>query len=337
MPELPDVPAQLEFSHPHDLLARHFLVDRELFASLLENYGDNSGIIRLLDAGSLRCETPSSIDSNLQEVIGDLRFSAKLKDGNNSAIFFFFEHQSKKENFYCLHCLRKLLEFYEACKSDRQWKGKKYPYPTAVILYHGKIPWKKLRQMGDLIHVPDWGDRKLLSFPVILIDLSQISSKDFKGHPALIALLDTLQSASFGKLPENLDRIIGYFEKVKSDFRINDWINSISRYTLTVTKTTKEIVVRAISKILNKQEAEKMVMSTMKKNFMQGKLEGKLEGKREEKIQAILTVLKKNFRDVPESVLQSVNSYKDIIALSSLFELALNCETLQEFEQGLAH
>jgi hypothetical protein len=37
----------------------------------------------------------------------------------------------------------------------------------------------------------------------------------------------------------------------------------LTRYFLAVTKTSKEIVARAISKILDAQEAEKMVMSTL--------------------------------------------------------------------------
>jgi hypothetical protein len=344
---LPKVAIRIELAHPHDLIVRYFLMDIELFTSLLEHYGD-TGVIRLIDFGSLRCESPTTIDDHLQEVIGDLRFSAKFKDGGYSKVFFFFEHQSKKVKRFCIRCLRKLLEFYEGCEADPKntiTDDGKYPYAFVIVLYHGEIPWNELLQMGDLVSLPTGVDRHFLSFPAILIDLSQIQCEKLKGHPALIALFDTLQSASLGKLPENFDRIVGYFEEIKTDSRTYGWLNSITRYFLAVTKTSKEVVAGAISKVLNKQEAEKMVMSTMEELFVQGEIEGKkegrIEGKKEGEIKGrvlvILKILNKRFKKVPDSILRSINSYTDIIALDSLAELALDCETLAEFERELAH
>ncbi|MDR2345502.1 MAG: Rpn family recombination-promoting nuclease/putative transposase, partial [Planctomycetaceae bacterium] len=149
-----------EIAHPHDLLTRHFLVDTELFASFLECYGKTE-IIRFIDFKSLRCESPITIDDKLKEVIGDLRFSAKLNDGNNAKVFLFFEHQSTKIKSFCLRCIRNLLEFYEACAANaKKMKNSdgKFPYSIVVLLYHGKKPWKKFLQMSDLVSQPPWAD-----------------------------------------------------------------------------------------------------------------------------------------------------------------------------------
>ncbi|MDR1271248.1 MAG: hypothetical protein LBK82_17190, partial [Planctomycetaceae bacterium] len=35
----PQIPVPIQLAHPHDLLTRYFLIDVELFAGLLENYG----------------------------------------------------------------------------------------------------------------------------------------------------------------------------------------------------------------------------------------------------------------------------------------------------------
>jgi hypothetical protein len=334
MKVFPKVTVRIELAHPHDLIVRYFLMDIELFTSLLKHYGD-SGVIRLIDFGSLRCESPTTIDDHLQEVIGDLRFSAKFKAGGYSKVFFFFEHQSKKVKRFCIRCLRKLVEFYEECEANPKntIRNGKYPYAFVIILYHGKISWNQLLQMGDLVSLPPGADRHYLSFPVVMIDVSRIPRENLKGHPALVALLEMLQSASLGKLPENLDRIVGYFEEVKTDPRVYGWLNSITRYCLAVTKTGTEVVARAISKVLDKQEAEKMVMSTMEELFVQGQTKGKIEGK----IQVILTILNKRFKKVPKSISRSLSAYTDSIALDSLAELALDCETLKEFEHELAH
>ncbi|MDR2440378.1 MAG: Rpn family recombination-promoting nuclease/putative transposase [Planctomycetaceae bacterium] len=350
----PKVTVRIELAHPHDLIVRYFLMDIELFTSLLEHYGDQ-GIIRLIDFGSLRCESPTTIDDHLQEVIGDLRFSAKFKAGGYSKVFFFFEHQSKKVKRFCIRCLRKLLEFYEECETTLKnvTRNGKYPYAFVLVLYHGKIPWNQLLQMGDLVSLPPGANRHYLSFPVVLIDLSRIPHEKLEGHPALVALLDMLQSASLGKLPESFDRIVGYFEEVKTDPRTYGWLNSITRYFLAVTKTSTEVVARAISKVLDKQETEKMITSTMEELFVQGEKEGEKRGeirgeirgeKRGEKrgeikgrILVILKILNKRFKKVPNSIVKSLNSYTDPIALDSLAELALDCETLTEFECELVH
>jgi predicted transposase/invertase (TIGR01784 family) len=335
----PKVTVSIELAHPHDLLTRYFLIDIELFASLLEYYG-NTRVVRLIDFGSLRCESPTTIDDHLKEVIGDLRFSAKFKNGSHAKVFLFFEHQSKKVKRFCLRCIRKLLEFYESCETNpkkMKTRDGKYPYSLVVVLYHGKIPWKKMLQMGDLVSLPPGANRHFLSVPVILIDSSLIQKENLNGPPALVALLDTLQSASQGNLPENFDRIVGYFEEVKDDPRTSGWLNSLTRYFLAVTKTNKEVVARTLAKVLNKKEAEKMVTSTLEELFLKGIKKGKKEGKKEGKIQAVLKVLKVRFKKVPASISQSVNLYTDLIALESLLELAASCETLAEFERELAH
>jgi hypothetical protein len=327
------LPVQIELAHPHDLLTRRFLIDHELMSSMLEHY-DNTGIVRLLDLDALRCESPVTIDAKLQEVIGDLRFSAKFKNGAYSNVFLFFEHQSKKIKLYSLHCLRKILVFYEEWAADPKnavTENGKFPYPLVVVLYHGDRSWNELLQIKDLITVPPGVNGNVLWFQIIVIDLSKIQRKKLQGHPALMALFDTLQSYSEGKLPENLERIIGYFNDVKTDPRTMGWLTSIAHYTLAAAKISKDVIIREFSKILDRKGAENMIMSTMEEWYTNGKLEGKIETS----IEAVLKLLNKRFEAVPESVSSAVHSYSDIVVLNSLFDRALECETLAEFEQNL--
>ncbi|MDR3197851.1 MAG: Rpn family recombination-promoting nuclease/putative transposase, partial [Planctomycetaceae bacterium] len=338
MKVFPKVSVWVELAHPHDLVVRYFLTDTELFANLLNLYG-NSEMIRRIDFDSLRCESPITVDDHLQEVIGDLRFSVNFKNGGYSKVFFFFEHQSKKEKRrQWLRGLRKVLEFYEGCESDAEntmTDDGKYPYVVMVVLYHGETPWEELLQVEDMVSLPSDIDPHILSVPTILIDASRIPQEELKGPPALIALLDTLQSTSAKKLPENFERIIEYFKDVKTDPRTYGWLNALTRYFLAVTKTSKETAVKVISKVLNKQETEKMVMSTMEELLLKGVKKGVKKGKIESKTQDVLKILDKRFKKIPNSIVQSVNSYTDLIALDSLFELALDCKTLAEFEREL--
>ena len=337
------VPAKVAIAHPHDLLTRCVLFDVELFGSLLRYYGD-AVVVKRIDINSLKCESPTTIDSTLREVIGDLRFSANCKAAGCSKIFFFFAHQSTKEKTFCVRCLRELLEFYEQCISapnDAVTADGKLPYPIMVVLYHGKPPWGDKLQLRDLIAIPQGMNSDILLVTVIFIDLSKIDRNELKGHPALVALFDELQSYARGDMPESFERIIGHLEPVKDDPRCPSWTKALTRHFLATNKTETEVATRAISKLYNKQETDNMVISTLEEVYLEGERKGKEEGKEEGIKEAgayyVLSILRKRFGKVPEAIVHAVSSYKDPVALESLVMQAATCQTLGEFAQDLAY
>ncbi|MDR1485733.1 MAG: Rpn family recombination-promoting nuclease/putative transposase [Planctomycetaceae bacterium] len=334
--QYPQVSIQFLLKHPHDLLTRFFLVDVELFASLLEKFGD-SKVVSLLDLNSLKNESPTFVDSTLKEVISDLFFSAKFKNGEFSELFLFFEHQSSKEEHIWLRFFRRFTDFYEKYSAEPKNKignGGKYPYPLAVVLYHGKTPWDRLLQLRDCLSLPSGMSSNVLWFPAILIDISKIRREDLKnGHPAMLALVDTLMSYSDGTLSDSFDRIVDYFTPIKKDRRTYGWLSSITQYFLSRTKLGIETVTKTISKIFDERRTEKMVMSTLEELCIKERKEGQVESK----IDDVIEVLKVRFKKIPATIIKAVRSYKDPIALSSLVRQAAVCDTLLEFERDLAH
>ncbi|MDR2171366.1 MAG: Rpn family recombination-promoting nuclease/putative transposase, partial [Planctomycetaceae bacterium] len=331
-----NLPLLTKKAHPHDLLTRFYLFDTELFASLVKNYG-KSPLIKSINFDTLKCESPVIIDNNLKELVGDLIFTTQFIDGSASKILLFFEHQSTKKEHFWLHCIKKIIGFYEQFIADPKnmiGNGGEYPFPLVVILYNGEIPWGDFLQLNDLLSLPPEVDRKLLWFPVIFIDLTQINVDDFDGHAALKSMLDSLQSARTGTLLSSFDRIFDRFNKIKYDPRTDGWMRALLSYFLTITEPSQEIVVRAISKIIGKMEAKNMFMSTLEKTYYEGEKkgkeegreegreEGKIKGKVETQIDNIIKLLKLRFRRVPESILRAVRLYSDPIALDSLFEHA---------------
>ncbi|MDR2171438.1 MAG: hypothetical protein LBP59_14945, partial [Planctomycetaceae bacterium] len=86
----------------------------------------------------------------------------------------------------------------------------------------------------------------------------------------------------------------------------------------------------------NPKEVKKMATSMLQSLTKQGYKKGISEGV--EKIKNhILTCLSKRFnKRVPRDIQVSVNSYSDLLALDSLFERALDCESFDEFREYLA-
>jgi predicted transposase YdaD len=272
------------------------------------------------------------VDSNLAQVIGDIRYSTVFKrTQQKSNVFVFLEHQSTSDDLICLRVLEYIVKSYWEYIDNAKQEPKSLPCPIVVILYHGKKPWGTLKRMRDLIDSVPGFPKDLLDFPVFLIDLSQIPKEQLKGHPALVALLETLQLGSEGKLEAGFDRVTGRLTAVRNDPRAAGWMTALVRYSLSICRIGQEAVVKAFTKILSQKEAEKMAMSTAQELRLEGKVEGKVEGKKE----TILDVLKGRFGKVPKTISDTVNSYSDLTALKSLAVFAGSCESLDEFKEGL--
>ena len=319
-----------ELAHPHDLLTRSILVDPELMGSLLENYIE-SGVVSLLDLAKLRCESPVNVDKNLKETIGDLRFSTVSKQsGRQSNVFVFFEHQSTYDELMSFQALEQIVKAYrEFIDAARKIGGlpKSFPYPIVVILYHGNRPWGKLKRMHDLIERISEIAGDILGFPMFLIDLSLIPSEELKGHPALQALLETLQLGSMGKLESGFDRVTDRLSAVRNDPRAPGWMNALVRYAISLCRIGQEAIYNAFHKILDEKEAKKMVMSTAQELMLKGEVKKARE--------MVLRFLEGRFGKVPQSISDEVNAYSDSIALDSLAVLAGACKSLDEFKDAL--
>jgi hypothetical protein len=238
----------------------------------------------------------------------------------------------------CFRALEEVVKAYREFINTAKHDGaqpKSFPYPIVVILYHGKRPWGELRRMRDLIDgVPELA-KDFLDVPIFLIDLSLIPPEQLKGHPALLALLETLQLGSAGKLEAGFDRVTSRLTAVRNDPRATGWMTAIVRYTLSICRIGQEVIFTAFTKILDEKEAKKMAMSTAQELRLEGEARGKVEGKVEGKKETILDVLKGRFGKVPKTIRNTVNSYSDLTALQSLSVLAGSCKSLDEFEDGL--
>src|SRR5215469_2849349 len=209
-----------ELTHPHDLLVRRFLVDTELMADLLQHYPQNPAdrqMVELLDLKRLVCKDPVTVNEQLVEVRGDLRFSTSFKESDReSNVYLLFEHQSTKDPDFRFRGLDYIVQEYK--KFREQTKGqKKFPYPIAVVLYHGTTPWEQVPEMDDLIEIVPGMKTGLLDYLLILVDISPLLRGQFAGHPVLQAVLESLQLGSRRELAENFERVIERLKAVKDD------------------------------------------------------------------------------------------------------------------------
>jgi len=319
-----------ELAHPHDLLVRRFLTDPELMADLLLHYPQNPAdqrMVALLDLERLVCKDPVTVTERLAEIRGDLRFSTSFKDSDReSNVYLLFEHQSTKDPKFRLRGLDCIVQEYK--KFWELTKGReKFPYPVVLCLYHGTAPWEHVPEMDDLIEILPGMKTGLLDYLLIFVDISPLMREQFRGHPVLQTVLESLQLGTKGELADNFERVIGRLLVVKDDPRMGGWLPSFGLYAMSVENIKAEQVEKAFSKIVNKEEAHKMAQTTAEKLWIEG---GTETGRK-----MVLAFLRGKFGTVPRDIEDAVNQMNDPIALESLLARTANCKTLDEFAEEL--
>jgi hypothetical protein len=322
--------------HPHDLLVRNVLGDAELAADLFRHYLPLD-LVANLDLSQLRRETVESIDPGLSELLCDLRFSGKFRDGGRDLrVFLFLEHQSRPDRFISFRLLEYVCAAYRAHLATFGKKGESatFPYPLAVVLHHGRRPWKKVAPMSELIDVGEGVPKDILSFPVFLVDLARIPGDRLRGHPAVCAVLEILQSASMGLLPERAGGIFGRLRSLRGDRRLKDWAYSLGKYYASVQgriKGTVDDLTDILHAALGKREAKKMGLTIADELRLEGRAEGRAEGKAE----SILAVLEVRFGPVPAGIKKRVESMRNAKQLEKALRLCAISENPKAFEKAL--
>jgi len=116
--------------------------------------------------------------------------------------------------------------------------------------------------MDDLIEIAPGMMTGLLNYLLIFVDITPLMRGQFKGHPVLQTVLESLQLGTKGELADNFERVIERLLVVKDDPRMGDWLPSFGFYAMSVDDIEAEEVEKAFSKIVNKEEAHKMAQTT---------------------------------------------------------------------------
>jgi hypothetical protein len=121
---------------------------------------------------------------------------------------------------------------------------------------------------------------------------------------------------------------------------MNDWLPSFGLYAMTVDDIETEQVIEVFSKIIGKEEANKMrKITTMEKLYGQAQAEGIAEGIAEGEVKAgramVLRALRTRFKVVPKDIEEAICQKSDPIVLESLLEQVIESNSLEEFAEGL--
>jgi len=326
-----------DLARPHDLLVRNVLADADLVADLLRNYLDPE-LASTLDLKSLKREAGETVSPNLSEMMGDLRYSGRFKGGGKEVkLFLFFEHQSQADRFMAFRMVGYIHAAYKRMLPSLK-KGERFPYPLAVVLHHGKSPWKKIPPVRELIDTAPGMTNDILGLPIQMIDVAAMSVDNLRGHPMVCALLDSLQSTSAGTLFPRMPGILSRVSGLGKDKRAKSWMMALGKYFAFVQGKVQgsiDDLSHIFIEACGKKEGKKMAMTIAEELQREGLAKGKVEGKVEGKIEFILDALAFRFGEVPSGVRKKLSGIRDANRLEEVFKTAMNAQSLKEFQKAL--
>ncbi len=324
-----------EIAQPHDLLVRNILADTKLAADFLRNYLPPELEARL-EWDSLQQESAETVGSDFTRRIGDLRYSARFKGGGAELdVCVIVEHQSRPDALMSFRLMEYICAAYRQRASAFR-KGMRFPYPLAVVLHHGKTPWKRIAPMRDLITIPQGLEADILNFPTHLIDLAVIPAGELHGHPMVCALLDILQSASAGVLAANrLQQIVARLRDISRKQDVLPWLEALFRYFYAVfpgdSDTIHEDAAKILTGVYSEKEAGTMATTMLEAIQREGRAKGKAEGK----VETLMAVLESRFGEIPVTLRNKLLKVRSDEHIATLSKLVGTCQNLKEFQQAL--
>ena len=331
---------------PHDFFGRMTIGDPLIAADLLWHYGD--AVVREhIDLDNLQAEPthffgPAHPLLGAKEVVLDVPFVAHLRDKAwKSEVLIITEHKSSPSLAVPLQLgVQAMLSLYKRWTNAGRPAGFrtfKPPIPLMVLLYCGAedLADETMRFQDIFDHIPEPLRPFVPQFRLVVINLRRFSYEHLPGKPETQAVVETMKRAFDGTLAKCLPGVLSRLETIPIDDRIMELIGSIAWYGGCVTDIGAERIVELVTNTIKGKEGIKMAETIQKGVFQQGKLEGRVEGRVTEKINDIQKLLRFRFNPVPEEIVDELNGRTDLVALDSLFEVAYQCQSLDEFADAL--
>lgn len=263
---------------PHDRLFKTVFSKRKEARNLLRSFGPKV-LIDGLDLRTLRKETDSFVEADLEEYFSDLVYSCRWK-GDEIRICLLFEHKSQVVKYPHFQLLRYMLNCWENDISQEQALRPVIP----IIVYHGKEKWhyKKLSDYFELPH------NDLLpyfpNFEYNLIDTSKYSDKQIlesgKGqHVNTLYLLKHKRQKDF--LLAHLDQVFLNLTDYLKTEEGKSFFRTILHYMLKTNKfekSEKKFIMKKIDENI-KIEYDNTYDELIGEGFVKGEKEGFVKGK----------------------------------------------------------
>ena len=328
----------------HDAFAIWTVSDVTIAGDIIEHYIEED-VSQFIDPTHLKPFDTVLVTKDQKKVILDRAFTAQFRDdATNSEVFIAVEHKSSPNIFTILQLVvQALLSLYSMWTKAGYTDAKtfKLPVPIMILLYTGNEDWdtSDMNFQGLFEYIPEPLRKYVPQFYVIGINLKNYDCDNLPGGVDTRAAFETMIRTKNGTMPPHLNRIVESLNQLPPEPRTDDLKRGIIVYTARSGGATKEQIEKAISVAWKGKEGIKMA-ETAQKSYYQEVLEAATAEvtanvTAKMKAESTLKILRVRFRNVPDEITRAINAMNDPIALTSLEDFAMDCESLDDFAKNL--
>jgi hypothetical protein len=307
-----------------------------VFVDFLLFYADRN-FVNVIDLSKIELAPTHYIGKDADERIVDLVFQCPLKDGqNNLMAVIIFEHQSESLKEIPL----KLQKYISALWDAEKKAGKPLSAPYFIVLRTAKNPHRGLLpKMVDLLPKDRDGKPlgKLVEIEYDVVDLPAWNFDRLVGGPVLRAVLGILKKMIEGhadELPEAMLPLCEISDEEQKFELTKELLDFAAKAMAAHNRRLDEAILSQTLKPIFKDKEQEMIKTIFDEKYDAGVAVG-IEKGIEKGIETLQRILTKRLGDVPSAVRDKLHTIHDLDALGQLTDVALDCQSLAEFEQAL--
>jgi len=308
-------------NNPHDKLFKEAFSRHDMAVGFFQNYLP-ADLAQRLDWETLHLKSGKFTDEALRGSESDLLFTVQI-DEHPALLYCLFEHQSSPDAWMPLRLLRYILGIWEQYRKENP-KATRLPPILPLVLYQGGDTWTTDTSLSSLIDVPEGLAAYQPEFRHLLVDLNGIDSDDLQGTPTLRTILVALKTSRNRKQDEFelLVRLLAAILHIDPAL-----IRSVMLYLYSVDNETDITEYIKQAEALNQPELQEAFMTIADKLRKEGRQEALQED--------IVEILELRFQSVSYSIKKRLEDISDTTALRRLHRLAVQAQSLEEFQQGI--
>ncbi len=314
----------MDISHPHDSFFRYMIskIDRAIdFAHHLIP----SPIADHLLFDTMTSEQDTFIDSKLKNRYSDALFKVQTVSGVPSYAYLLVDHKSSPEAGVIFQLQRYINRFWE--RHILNYHESSLPPIVGIVIYHGLSPWNIETDLKNKLDCHEDIFPYMPIFRYLLIDLSTITDDQFRGEADLRAALLLMKYIFHPNLHEYVPMILRVLKEARHQHDFMDFFEAFLLYLFnSLTKDTH----REIEKTVHIEfpiEGEQVMPTIADMYREQGREEGLVKG--------ITKLLRSKFDNLPLPLEERIHSVHDLSALETIMDIAIESETLDEFQQKM--
>jgi hypothetical protein len=257
------------------------------------------------------------------------------------------EHQSQPDPRMPLRTLVYAVLYWE--REWKTWEGLAPPRPplrltpvVPIVLHTGKTPWRRHRELVELMGGPEPMRKFAPSWQPLFLDLGgktaaellQAAGKWLNALAVVQADRDDTQAFS-AVLQEAMRRLEGLAEEDRARWR--DLLRFVLMWAIyRRPPEERDLLVESArasqTNVARQREVQAMSQTIAQSLRAEGKAEGKAEGQLQEARRILQDLLTQKFRKLPEALLARIDETSDVERLHIAIQGVLRMETLDELQ-----